>query len=142
MVTLYMGCDVSSVSPSNSLFFQSDDENADNITVSPGPESKRLKTEPAERNPTPPPPPSARSPPLLIPSPLASAASSPPATATAATTGDPFRCDPCDIGFSHLSNFVAHKKYYCRGGKVGGEGDKASEAAAANGTLVSPKTEK
>ena len=21
----------------------------------------------------------------------------------------------CDIGFSHLSNFLAHKKYYCRG---------------------------
>ena len=135
-----MGWDVFSDSPSNSLFFQSDEENADNITVSPGPESKRLKTEPAERNPTPPPP-SARSPPLLIPSPLASAASSPPATAAAAaTTGDPFRCDPCDIGFAHLSNFVAHKKYYCRGGKVGGEGDKASEPT--NGSLVSPKTEK
>lgn len=28
---------------------------------------------------------------------------------------DPIRCDPCDIGFSHLSNFLAHKKYYCRG---------------------------
>ncbi len=25
------------------------------------------------------------------------------------------RCVPCDIGFSQLSNFVAHKKYYCRG---------------------------
>ena len=126
----------------NSLFFQSDEENADNITVSPGPESKRLKVEPVERNPTPPPP-SARSPPLLIPSPLASAASSPP-TAGSAATGDPFRCDPCDIGFAHLSNFVAHKKYYCRGGKVGGgEGDKvSSEAVAANRSLVSPKTEK
>ena len=69
--------------------------------------------------------------------------SSPP-TAGSATTGDPFRCDPCDIGFAHLSNFVAHKKYYCRGGKVGGgEGDKvSSEAVAANRSLVSPKTEK
>lgn len=25
------------------------------------------------------------------------------------------KCNACDIGFSHLSNFVAHKKYYCRG---------------------------
>lgn len=25
------------------------------------------------------------------------------------------KCQNCDIGFSHLSNFVAHKKYYCRG---------------------------
>ena len=25
------------------------------------------------------------------------------------------KCNSCDIGFSHLSNFVAHKKYYCRG---------------------------
>lgn len=25
------------------------------------------------------------------------------------------RCHSCDIGFSHLSNLVAHKKFYCRG---------------------------
>eukprot|EP00096_Caligus_rogercresseyi_P009902 TRINITY_DN3466_c0_g4_i1.p1 TRINITY_DN3466_c0_g4~~TRINITY_DN3466_c0_g4_i1.p1 ORF type:complete len:654 (+),score=242.95 TRINITY_DN3466_c0_g4_i1:111-2072(+) len=25
------------------------------------------------------------------------------------------RCESCDIGFSQLSNFIAHKKYYCRG---------------------------
>ena len=25
------------------------------------------------------------------------------------------KCNSCEIGFSHLSNFVAHKKYYCRG---------------------------
>ena len=104
--------------------------------------------EPEERTPTPPPPPPpppfSKSPPLLIPSPLASAAaaSSPPSVTA---TGDPFRCDPCDIGFAHLSNYVAHKKYYCRGkvnvGGVGGEGDKASDNVA-NGSLVSMKTEK
>ena len=25
------------------------------------------------------------------------------------------RCTACDIGFSQMSNFLAHKKYYCRG---------------------------
>ena len=25
------------------------------------------------------------------------------------------RCQSCDIGFSHLSNLLAHKKFYCRG---------------------------
>ena len=25
------------------------------------------------------------------------------------------KCNSCEIGFTHLSNFVAHKKYYCRG---------------------------
>jgi hypothetical protein len=25
------------------------------------------------------------------------------------------KCNGCDIGFSHLSNFMAHKKFYCRG---------------------------
>ena len=25
------------------------------------------------------------------------------------------KCNACDIGFSQLSNFLAHKKYYCRG---------------------------
>ena len=29
--------------------------------------------------------------------------------------GGQLKCNSCDIGFSHLSNFVAHKKYYCRG---------------------------
>ena len=28
------------------------------------------------------------------------------------------KCNSCEIGFTHLSNFVAHKKYYCRGGVV------------------------
>ena len=28
------------------------------------------------------------------------------------------KCNSCEIGFTHLSNFVAHKKYYCRGGTV------------------------
>ncbi len=48
------------------------------------------------------------------------------------TTTEPasssIRCEPCDIGFAHLSNFVAHKKYYCRGQK-----DKNQGAAATNG---------
>ena len=30
-------------------------------------------------------------------------------------SGGQLKCNSCDIGFSHLSNFVAHKKYYCRG---------------------------
>lgn len=30
-------------------------------------------------------------------------------------TPSSLRCEPCDIGFSHLSNYMAHKKYYCRG---------------------------
>ena len=25
------------------------------------------------------------------------------------------RCTSCDIGFSQMSNYLAHKKYYCRG---------------------------
>ena len=25
------------------------------------------------------------------------------------------RCQACDIGFSHVSNLMAHKKFYCRG---------------------------
>ena len=29
--------------------------------------------------------------------------------------GGQLKCNSCEIGFSHLSNFVAHKKYYCRG---------------------------
>ena len=34
---------------------------------------------------------------------------------TATPPGGQLKCNSCDIGFSHLSNFVAHKKYYCRG---------------------------
>ena len=33
--------------------------------------------------------------------------------------GGQLKCNSCDIGFSHLSNFVAHKKYYCRGLQLG-----------------------
>jgi hypothetical protein len=34
---------------------------------------------------------------------------------TAPPPGGQLKCNSCEIGFSHLSNFVAHKKYYCRG---------------------------
>ena len=34
---------------------------------------------------------------------------------TATPPGGQLKCNSCEIGFSHLSNFVAHKKYYCRG---------------------------
>ena len=37
-----------------------------------------------------------------------------PSSTVAPPTGQ-LKCNSCDIGFSHLSNFVAHKKYYCRG---------------------------
>ena len=30
-------------------------------------------------------------------------------------SGDAMRCTSCDIGFSQISNYLAHKKYYCRG---------------------------
>ena len=30
-------------------------------------------------------------------------------------TQNDMRCTACDIGFSQMSNFLAHKKYYCRG---------------------------
>ena len=33
----------------------------------------------------------------------------------ATTTPSNMRCTACDIGFSQMSNFLAHKKYYCRG---------------------------
>ena len=33
------------------------------------------------------------------------------------------RCHSCDIGFSHLSNLTAHKKFYCRGMKSAGAVD-------------------
>lgn len=33
---------------------------------------------------------------------------------TTPTTNN-MRCTACDIGFSQMSNFLAHKKYYCRG---------------------------
>lgn len=37
--------------------------------------------------------------------------------ASVETTPTPnnMRCTACDIGFSQMSNFLAHKKYYCRG---------------------------
>ena len=38
-----------------------------------------------------------------------------PNNATASQGTNQLKCNSCDIGFSHLSNFVAHKKYYCRG---------------------------
>jgi hypothetical protein len=34
---------------------------------------------------------------------------------TAAKPESSLRCKSCDIGFSHLSNLMAHKKFYCRG---------------------------
>ena len=38
------------------------------------------------------------------------------AAAAAAPSSDTvMKCHSCDIGFSQLSNFLAHKKYYCRG---------------------------
>ena len=45
-------------------------------------------------------------------------------------TTDVMKCMSCDIGFSQLSNFLAHKKYYCRGLQTksptaGGEPSKA-----------------
>ena len=33
----------------------------------------------------------------------------------ATTPTNNMRCTACDIGFSQMSNFLAHKKYYCRG---------------------------
>ncbi len=39
------------------------------------------------------------------------------------------KCTSCDIGFSHLSNFVAHKKYYCRGLQMS-----STKATSANST--------
>jgi len=66
-------------------------------------------------------------------------ASSPSAAATAMGPKSPaalqavqtsnsaaIRCEPCDIGFAHLSNFLAHKKYYCQGAA----GNKKEEAIA------------
>ena len=54
--------------------------------------------------------------------PLSSSRSSPPSStenadqpSTVASSTGQLKCNSCDIGFSHLSNFVAHKKYYCRG---------------------------
>ena len=51
-----------------------------------------------------------------------SSRSSPPSStenadqpSTVASSTGQLKCNSCDIGFSHLSNFVAHKKYYCRG---------------------------
>ena len=48
-----------------------------------------------------------------------------------APSADAIRCEPCDIGFSQLSNYVAHKKYYCRGG---GGGEKDEAKTSLNGT--------
>jgi hypothetical protein len=36
-------------------------------------------------------------------------------SSTVTPPGGQLKCNSCEIGFSHLSNFVAHKKYYCRG---------------------------
>lgn len=53
--------------------------------------------------------------------PLSSRSSPPSSTenaeqpSTVASSTGQLKCNSCDIGFSHLSNFVAHKKYYCRG---------------------------
>ncbi len=46
------------------------------------------------------------------PSAVAGKTSSPPTTVSSPSS---LRCEACDIGFSHLSNFLAHKKYYCQG---------------------------
>ena len=50
------------------------------------------------------------------------------------------KCNSCEIGFTHLSNFVAHKKYYCRGGitNAGVGSSKASDIKVSNGE-ESPK---
>jgi hypothetical protein len=48
------------------------------------------------------------------------------------------RCDSCDIGFTHLSNFMAHKKYYCRG-LVASHGGTSNEAGAVPVTNVEAK---
>ena len=37
-----------------------------------------------------------------------------PVSGTGHEEDQQLKCNSCDIGFSHLSNFVAHKKYYCR----------------------------
>ena len=37
------------------------------------------------------------------------------ASAAAPSSDTVMKCHSCDIGFSQLSNFLAHKKYYCRG---------------------------
>ena len=39
----------------------------------------------------------------------------PSSSTSPSSSGGQLKCNSCDIGFSHLSNYVAHKKYYCRG---------------------------
>ena len=62
------------------------------------------------------------------PMPASAAAAASPAPPPAA---DPFRCEPCDIGFAHLSNFLAHKKYYCRGAALKEQPADPAEKSAA-----------
>ena len=53
--------------------------------------------------------------PLLAGSPPSSASEEPTVQAPLSNNTGQLKCNSCDIGFSHLSNFVAQKKYYCRG---------------------------
>ena len=58
-----------------------------------------------------------------------SANKSPPAAAPSPATS--IRCEPCDIGFAQISNFLAHKKYYCQSAKAAAAAEEEAMAAAA-----------
>lgn len=76
----------------------------------PSPEALVVKLEPSEEKISltedPPPTP-------VAPSSVSSNSPTPPVDNTSVTTPGPRYCKSCDISFSYLSTFIAHKKFYC-----------------------------